>query len=90
MSKLFQSARKTKKTEVVRIEQSPVDTPLKTIQPLKFRQGRHTPSGKLFNSLIDQYHYLSHSQPAGENLKYIFTPMTNLETLCLQKKLCSI
>jgi hypothetical protein len=38
---------------------------------LKFRQVRRTPSEKLFNSLIEQYHYLGYCHPVGEQLKYI-------------------
>jgi len=35
------------------------------------RQVRRTDSEALFNSLIEQYHYLGYCQPVGEQLKYI-------------------
>jgi hypothetical protein len=46
-------------------------TTLRQIQPLEFRQVRRTSSEKLFNSLIEHYHYLGYCQPVGEHLKYI-------------------
>jgi len=62
---------KRKKPEVVHIQQKPLLGPLKSIRPLTFSQVRRTPSEKLFNSLIHQYHYLNYCQPVGEHLKYI-------------------
>ena len=32
---------------------------------------RRTPEEALFNSLIEQYHYLGYEQPVGEHLKYL-------------------
>ena len=31
---------------------------------------RRTPQEPLFNSLLEQYHYLRYQQPVGEHLKY--------------------
>ena len=45
---------------------------MKSIRPLQFIQVRRTPLEKLFNSLVDQYHYLGYCRPVGEHLKYIF------------------
>jgi hypothetical protein len=61
-----------KKPPKVTIDQVPLEGPLSRIQPLEIRQVRRTSSEKLFNSLIEQYHYLGYCQPVGEHLKYLF------------------
>jgi hypothetical protein len=38
---------------------------------LTFQQVRRTRAEPLFNSLVEQYHYLGYTQPVGEHLKYI-------------------
>ena len=38
---------------------------------LDIQQVRGTPQEALFNSLIEQYHYLGYEQPVGEHLKYL-------------------
>jgi hypothetical protein len=53
------------------IDQTPIDAKLSEIKPLQFCQVRRTASEKLFNSLIQQYHYLKYCHPVGEQLKYI-------------------
>ena len=60
----------------VRPEPSPIDTTaiedrLCNLQPLEFRQVRRLPEEVLFNSLLEQYHYLRYTQPVGEQLKYL-------------------
>jgi len=60
-----------KKPEIVSVDRTPIDTNLKSLLPLKFVQVRRTKLEKLFNSLIEQYHYLGYTQPVGEHLKYI-------------------
>ena len=60
-----------KSPEKIKIDQSPISTFLKNVRPLKFCQVRRSGKEKLFNSLIDQYHYLGYCQPVGEHLKYI-------------------
>ncbi|MBC8458300.1 MAG: DUF4338 domain-containing protein [Deltaproteobacteria bacterium] len=60
-----------KKPAKIKIDETPVSTTLSRLQPLEFRQVRRTPSEKLFNSLIEQYHYLGYCHPVGEHLKYI-------------------
>jgi len=56
---------------VVSADRTPLNTKLKKIIPLKFFQVRRSSKEKLFNSLIDQYHYLGYTQPVGEHLKYM-------------------
>lgn len=41
------------------------------IGPLEIRQVRRSAKEKLFNSLIEWYHYLGYCHPIGEQLKYI-------------------
>jgi hypothetical protein len=53
------------------IDDTPVYGPLAAIQPLHFQRVRRTSQEPLFNSLIEQYHYLGHTQPVGEHLKYL-------------------
>lgn len=53
------------------IDTMPLRGTLDTVRPLAFRQVRRTPAEPLFNSLIEQYHYLSYTQPVGEHLKYL-------------------
>jgi hypothetical protein len=53
------------------LDQSPVNGKLSQIKPLRFCQVRRTGLEKLFNSLIEHYHYLGYCHPVGEQLKYI-------------------
>ncbi|MCA1596832.1 MAG: DUF4338 domain-containing protein [Chloroflexi bacterium] len=55
----------------VRIDTTPVESRLDQIQPLKFARVRRTPEEPLFNSLMEQYHYLQYEQPVGESVKYL-------------------
>jgi hypothetical protein len=54
-------------------DKRPVRGPSKELGRLEFRQVRRTPQEPLFNSLLEQYHYLKHQQPVGEHLKYLVT-----------------
>ena len=53
------------------IDTTPIEGALHGIQPLRFAPVRRTPDEPLFNSLIEQYHYLHYEQPVGENAKYL-------------------
>jgi hypothetical protein len=53
------------------VDEQPLEAQLSEIQPLEFQQVRRTPEEKLFNSLLEQYHYLNYKHPVGESLKYI-------------------
>jgi hypothetical protein len=55
----------------VSIEQSPLSMSLAELGPLEVRQVRRTPEEALFNSLLEQHHYLGYTQPVGEHLKYL-------------------
>jgi hypothetical protein len=56
---------------VVSVDTQLLQASLAEIQPLELRQVRRTPDEALFNSLLEQYHYLGYSQPVGEHLKYM-------------------
>jgi hypothetical protein len=61
-----------RKTPVkIEIDQTPFDTDLSHIRPLVFCQVRRDAAEKLFNSLIQHYHYLGYCHPVGEHLKYM-------------------
>jgi hypothetical protein len=44
---------------------------LRDLGPLAFRQVRRTPEEGLFNSLLQQHHYLEYTRPVGEHLKFM-------------------
>ncbi len=53
------------------IDKTPIRGPLRQFQPIEFQQVRRTPEEALFNSLMEQHHYLGYEQPVGEHLKYV-------------------
>jgi hypothetical protein len=55
----------------VLIDRTPIEWRLRDIQPLAFQQVRRTPDESLFNSLMEEHHYLGYEQPVGEHLKYL-------------------
>ncbi len=63
-----QSKQKIQKPDV---DQTPIISTVKKLQPIEIKQVRRTRQEKLFNSLIEHYHYLGYTQPVGEHLKYI-------------------
>ena len=44
---------------------------LKELRPIELQQVRRTGDEPLFNSLMEQHHYLKYEQPVGEHLKYL-------------------
>jgi hypothetical protein len=55
----------------VDIDRTPLHGSLRVLGPLHFEQVRRTARERLFNSLIEQHHYLGYTQPVGEQLKYL-------------------
>lgn len=53
------------------IDTMPLSASLAEIRPLEFRQVRRSAEEPLFNSLLEQHHYLGYRQPVGEHLKYL-------------------
>ena len=57
--------------EAVIPDKRPVCGALGELGPLTIEQVRRTPQEGLFNSLMEQYHYLGYEQPVGEHVKYV-------------------
>ena len=57
--------------EPVLIDTTQREGELGQIQPLEFMQVRRSGDEPLFNSLMEQHHYLGYEQPVGEHLKYL-------------------
>lgn len=57
--------------EPVPIDKTPIEDRLRNLQPLQLEQVRRTTQEPLFNSLMEQHHYLGYEQPVGEHLKYL-------------------
>lgn len=55
----------------VLIDTTPIHGPLQDLLPVEIEQVRHTDHEPLFNSLMEQYHYLAYEQPVGEHLKLL-------------------
>jgi hypothetical protein len=53
------------------IDTTPVAGTLKQLQPIELQQVRRTGDEPLFNSLMEQHHYLKYEQPVGEHAKYL-------------------
>ena len=56
---------------LVSVDQAPLQGRLIELGPLTVRQVRRTPEEALFNSLLQQHHYLGYTHPVGEQLKYL-------------------
>jgi hypothetical protein len=57
--------------EAVVPDNRPVRGPFNELGLLDFQPVRRTAQEALFNSLMEQYHYLGYEQPVGEHLKYL-------------------
>ena len=57
--------------EPVRMDTTPIQDRLRNLQPLEFELVRRTGKEPLWNSLVEEHHYLGYEQPVGENLKYL-------------------
>jgi hypothetical protein len=57
--------------EAVLIDKTAIEDPLLKLQPLEFEPVRRTAQEPLFNSLMEEHHYLGYEQPVGEHLKYL-------------------
>jgi hypothetical protein len=60
-----------KRPEPVIPDSRPVEGPLHAIGDIVIEMVRRTAQEPLFNSLVEQYHYLGYEQPVGEHLKYL-------------------
>jgi len=55
----------------VSVDTTPLSGSLNQFLPLSLQQVRRTAEEPLFNSLIENHHYLGYEQPVGEHLKYL-------------------
>ena len=53
------------------VDMTPLTGVLGEIRPITLQQVRKTADEPLFNSLMEQHHYLGYEQPVGEHLKYL-------------------
>jgi len=60
-----------KRPAKIEVDQTPIECTIDELFPIHLKQVRRTRSEKLFNSLINEHHYLGYTQPVGEHLKYI-------------------
>lgn len=73
------NSKRRKSTQItLDFQPDPLCIALSDLAPIELRQVRRTPEEKLFNKLIQQYHYLGYSQPVGEHLKYLVYAGTRL------------
>src|SRR5882724_11075945 len=59
--------------EPLLIDTTPLAVPLSALGGIEIQPVRRTADEALFNSLMEQYHYLGYEQPVGEHLKYLVT-----------------
>lgn len=51
--------------KLVNVDAAPLQVSLAELGPLEVRQVRRTPAEALFNSLLQQHHYLGYVRPVG-------------------------
>jgi hypothetical protein len=57
--------------EPMPVDATPILSPLADLRPMEIEQVRRTDHERLFNSLMEQHHYLAYEQPVGEHLKFL-------------------
>lgn len=57
--------------EAVLIDTAPLKMPLGTLGAIEIQLVRRTADEPLFESLMEEFHYLRYEQPVGEHLKYL-------------------
>lgn len=55
----------------ISVDEAPLQMSFAELGAIELRQVRRTPEEALFNSLVQQHHYLGYTQPVGEHLKYL-------------------
>jgi hypothetical protein len=53
------------------LDRTPIEARLGDLSPVEFQQVRRSGEEPLFNSLLEEHHYLGYEQPVGEHLKYL-------------------
>jgi hypothetical protein len=57
--------------EAILIDTTPLTMPLRALGAIEIELVRRTADEPLFQSLMEQFHYLRYEQPVGEHLKYL-------------------
>jgi hypothetical protein len=60
-----------RRRRAVAVDRTPLCGRLEELRPLDIRQVRRTPEEALFDSLIEEHHYLGYTRPVGEHVKYL-------------------
>ncbi len=64
------------------VDSSPLQARLSQLPPLRFTEVRRSAEEHLFNSLIEDYHYLGYTRPVGEHLKFLVTTADHRPIAC--------
>jgi hypothetical protein len=68
---------------IVEVDRSPVRCSLRGLGPLTVRQVRRSKDEALFDSLLEEHHYLGYTRPVGEHLKHLVTAGDGRPIACL-------
>ena len=60
-----------KKPSPIEIDQTLIEGNLSDLRPIELLQVRRTPREKVYQGLMEQFHYLGYSRPVGEHLEYM-------------------
>jgi hypothetical protein len=63
--------RRNKSMQVLPVDENPISGGLADFPPVTISLVRHTELEPLYNSLVNQYHYLGYRQIVGQHLKYL-------------------
>jgi hypothetical protein len=66
-----QSRRERSRPQALPIDTTPTVVPLNQLRPIDIQLVRRTADEPLFQSLMEEHHYLGYEQPVGEHLKYL-------------------
>ena len=67
----FVPAAQRRKPQKPNLDQTPIVGKISDISRVKIESVRKTKNNSLFNSLIEDYHYLGYCHPVGEQMKYL-------------------
>jgi hypothetical protein len=59
-----------RKPPTIEIDQTPMEGNLSDLRPIELLQVRRTPLERVYQGLMEQFHYLGYSRPVGEHLEY--------------------
>ncbi len=60
-----------RKPSAIEIDQTPIEKNLSDLKPIELLQVRRTPREKVYQGLMEQFHYLGYNRPVGEHLEYM-------------------